>query len=103
MVMLKYYGRRYLTSSEFTKHCKTLHVELDSDDRELELYHKEGVLLPVAEVHRPDAYVAARKAADELHGWRQHELLEWHELERLLFGSNDVPDRLGAALWHQFD
>ena len=102
------YGRRYLTASQFSSYCTALNVHLRAFNSELELYEREGVLLPVARVIKPDEYLIERKkVSQEPEGFSQS-LPEWDELERLLYGykidrRTDRCKTTDAELWHPFD
>jgi len=91
------YGRRYLTAREFSSYCSDLNVELKPFNQELELYEKEGVLLPAACVIKPNEYVVKRRQLDQQPETYGQSLPEWEELERLLHHGTDTD------LWHPFD
>jgi hypothetical protein len=102
------YGRRYLTANKFSAYCSDLNVHLRPFDSELEFYEREGVLLPVARVIKPDEYVIERKKLEQQPEGFWRSLPKWGELERLLYGySVDRridPDKItDADLCHPFD
>lgn len=102
------YGRRYLTANEFSSYCSALNVRLRPFNSELELYEREGVLLPMARVVKPDKYVIERKKLEQQPEGFQESLPEWDELERLLYGYEtdrriDPSKTTGADLCHPFD
>jgi len=91
------YGRRYLTAKEFSEYCSGLNVELSSlGFHELQLYEREGLLLPMARVIQHPEYVIKRWQLDQQPETYGQNLPEWNELERLLYGTR-------SDLWHLFD
>ena len=58
------YGTRYLKVDQFIKYCESLNVK--TDERELEDYEKNGIMLPLIRVTYPDDYI--RLNALWLHG-----------------------------------
>ncbi len=52
------HGERFITAREFRSHANSLNAGWPSD-RELEFYERHCLLLPVARIHRPTAYVFA--------------------------------------------
>lgn len=102
------YGRRYLTANEFSFYCSALNVHLRPFNSELELYEREGVLLPMARVIKPDKYVIERKKLEQQPEGFWESLPEWEELERLLYGYEtdrriDPSKTTGTDLCHLFD
>lgn len=102
------WGRRYLTGDEFSSYCSALNIRLRPFNGELELYEREGVLLPVARVIKPDEYVIERKKAEQQPEGFWKSLPEWDELERLSY-SHQIDRRIDpskmtdADLCHPFD
>jgi hypothetical protein len=91
------YGGRYLSAREFSDYCSGLNVELSSlGFPELQLYEREGLLLPMARVIQPPEYVIKRWQLDQQPETYGQNLPEWNELERLLYGTR-------SDLWHLFD
>lgn len=93
------YGTRYLTARQFVDYCSGLNVKLSPlGFPELQLYEREGLLLPMARVVRPREYVIKRWELDQqLETYRQT-LPEWNELVRLL-----LPYVTDSDLRHPFD
>ena len=91
------YGRRYLTAKEFSEYCSGLNVELSSlGFHELQLYEREGLLLPMARVIQHPEYVIKRWQLDQQPETYGQNLPDWNELERLLYGTR-------SDLWHLFE
>lgn len=97
------HGRRYLTSNQFTSYCSALNLKLSAFDRELELYDKEGVLLPVARIIQPDEYVIKRWELEQDSKTYEIKISEWEELERIIFGGPFPQFMTDFDLWHPFD
>ena len=66
------YGGRYLSITNFRSYCADIKTRSQPDCSELELYEKEGVLLPVARIIKPDEYVIKRKQTDQQAGGNFH-------------------------------
>ncbi len=102
------HGRRYLTANELSSYCSDINVRLPAFNSELELYEREGVLLPVARVIKPDEYLIERKKVKQQPEGFGKTLPVWEELERLLYGykidrRTDPSKTTDADLWHPFD
>ena len=97
------YRRRYLTSKEFSSYCTVLNLELASFEHELELYERDGVLLPVARIIQPDEYVIKRYQLDRNSESYGEKIPEWNDLEMLIYRPKKSGYPAESILWHFFD
>ncbi|MCL5952224.1 MAG: hypothetical protein M1132_10975 [Chloroflexi bacterium] len=97
------YGRRYMTAHEFSSLCSESNVQIDSFNKDLELFEKEHILLPVARVVKPAEYVSLRRGLDEQGDTYGQPLPGWDDLERLVYSKGVPQPSDEEALWHPFD
>lgn len=90
-------GERYIDSHRFVAYCRSMRANPDLTSRDLELYEKEGLLLPVARIISPSDYINLRQAQFSVGGDPGAAIPGWEELEKLLYGSNH------DNLLHKFD
>lgn len=96
------YGQRFLTASQFSSYCNSLNVRLLPFDEELEIYEKNGVMLPVARLIKPEEYLSKRNKLDidpKTYGQR---LIEWGDIERILHGP-ELETSADFDLWSNLD
>jgi hypothetical protein len=91
------YGERYIDSQRFVAYCRSMRADPSLTSHDLELYEKEGFLLPVARVVRPSEYIDLRRAQFNPGGDPGAAIPGWEELEKLLYGSSH------DELLHKFD
>jgi hypothetical protein len=96
-VTISLHGERYIDSQRFVAYCRNMRADQSLTSHDLELYEKEGLLLPVARVIRPSEYIDLRRAQFAVGGDPGAAILGWEELEKLLYGSTH-DERL-----HKFD
>lgn len=80
-----------------------LNIELLSFNRELELYEREGILLPVARVIKPKNYINRQNLLDKGFEPSEETVADWRELDKLFYGidSSEYEDELKS--WNSFD
>jgi hypothetical protein len=93
------YGIRYLPISIFQSSCAELKIGSKPADSELELYEREGVLLPAARIIKPDKYILKRRQTDQHTDTYGQQLPEWEDLERLLYGKRSKSDSHHSFDW----
>ncbi len=91
------HGERFIDSERFIAYCRSIKVDQNFSSGDLELYEKEGLLLPVARIVRPNEYLALRQAQFNTGGDPGASIEGWEELEKLLYGNSY------DGLWHKFD
>ena len=94
---LSLYGERYIDSDRFVAYCRDIKADQSLSSRDLELYEKEGLLLPVARIIQPSEYFILRQAQFNPGGDPGMPISGWEELEKLLYGN------IHDGLWHKFD
>jgi hypothetical protein len=96
-MVISLHGERYIESQRFIAYCRSTRADPDLASHHLELYEKEGLLLPVARVISPSEYIILRQAQFSVEGDPGVAIPRWEELEKLLYGSSH------DELLHKFD
>jgi hypothetical protein len=91
------YGNRFIDSKQFVAYCRQIKADPNLKSSDLEFYEKENMLLPVARIVQPQEYIILRRKQYEPGGDPGLSIPGWDELEKLLFGVNNV------GLWNKFD
>ncbi len=96
-MVISLHGERFIDSERFIAYCRSIKVDQNFSSGDLELYEKEGLLLPVAKIVQPSEYLVLRQAQFNTGGDSGASIEGWEELEKLLYGNSY------DGLWHKFD
>jgi hypothetical protein len=80
-----------------------MNIKLSAFPKELELYEKSGILLPVARIIQPDEYIIKRRQYDQQSNTYGKGIPGWEELERMLYAQRPTDYKDDSDLWHYFD